>query len=74
MSFPRVASARPRRLTFPSIPNPDRPGSGIGGLDSNKSYTPFINPHIQHDWGFTVDHNLTSAQSLHFSHVAQQLQ
>ena len=49
------------------IPNPDRPGSGIGGLDSNKSYTPFINPHIQHNWGFTVDHNLTSAQSLHFS-------
>ncbi len=51
----------------PFIPNPDRPGSGIGGLDSNKSYTPFINPHIQHNWGFTVDHNLTSAQSLHFS-------
>jgi Carboxypeptidase regulatory-like domain len=52
---------------IPSIPDPDRPGSGIGGLDSNKSYTPFINPHIQHNWGFTVDHNLTSAQSLHFS-------
>jgi len=52
---------------IPSIPDPDRPGSGIGGLDSNKSYTPFINPHIQHNWGFTVDHNLTAAQSLHFS-------
>jgi hypothetical protein len=49
------------------IPNPDRPGSGIGGLDSNKSYTPFINPHIQHVWGFTVDHNLTPTQSLHYS-------
>ncbi len=54
-------------LLIPSIPNPDRPGSGIGGLDSNKSYTPFINPHIQHDWGFTIDHNLTSAQSLHWA-------
>jgi Carboxypeptidase regulatory-like domain len=49
------------------IPNPDRPGSGIGGLDSNKSYAPFINPHIQHDWGFTLDHNITSAQSLHWA-------
>ncbi len=34
---------------------------------ATRAYTPFINPHIQHDWGFTVDHNLTSAQSLHFS-------
>jgi hypothetical protein len=49
------------------IPNPDRPGSGIGGLDTNKSFAPFINPHIQHVWGFTVDHNLTSKQSLHYS-------
>ena len=49
------------------LPNPDRPGSGIGGLDSNKSYAPFINPHIQHVWGFTVDQNLTKTQSLHYS-------
>jgi hypothetical protein len=49
------------------IPNPDRPGSGIGGLDSNKSYTPFVNPHIQHVWGFTVDQNLNAKQSLHYS-------
>jgi hypothetical protein len=49
------------------IPNPDRPGSGIGGLDSNKSFTPFINPHIQHVWGFTVDQVLTQRQSLHYS-------
>jgi hypothetical protein len=54
-------------ILIPSIPDPDRPGSGIGGLDSNKSYTPFINPHIQHDWGFTIDHNLTSTQSLHWA-------
>jgi hypothetical protein len=49
------------------LPNPDRPGSGIGGLDSNKSYAPFINPHIQHVWGFTIDQNLTQTQSLHYS-------
>ena len=49
------------------LPNPDRPGSGIGGLDSNKSFAPFINPHIQHVWGFTVDQTLTPTQSLHYS-------
>ncbi|MGA2169800.1 MAG: carboxypeptidase-like regulatory domain-containing protein [Terracidiphilus sp.] len=54
-------------LLIPFIPDPDRPGSGVGGLDSNKSYAPFINPHIQHVWGFTADHNLTPTQSLHYS-------
>jgi Carboxypeptidase regulatory-like domain len=49
------------------LPDPDRPGSGVGGLDSNKSFTPFINPHIQHVWGFTIDQVLTPAQSLHYS-------
>jgi hypothetical protein len=49
------------------IPNPDRPGSGVGGLDSNKSYTPFINPHIQHVWGYSIDQVLTPSQSLHWS-------
>ncbi len=52
---------------IPFIPNPDRPGSGIGGLDSNKSFTPFINPHIQHNWGFVVDQTLTPTQSIHYS-------
>ena len=52
---------------IPDIPDPDRPGSGIGGLDSNKSFTPFINPHIQHVWGLTVDHNLTATQSLRWA-------
>jgi hypothetical protein len=49
------------------IPNPDRPGSGIGGLDSNKTFAPFINPHIQHVWGFTIDQVLTPKQSLHYA-------
>jgi hypothetical protein len=49
------------------LPDPDRPGSGIGGLDANKSFAPFINPHIQHVWGFTIDQNLNAKQSLHYS-------
>lgn len=49
------------------LPDPDRPGSGVGGLDSNKSFAPFINPHIQHVWGFTVDQRLTAKQGLHYS-------
>lgn len=49
------------------LPNPDRPGSGIGGLDSNKSFAPFINPHIQHVWGFTVDQVITPKQGIHYS-------
>ncbi len=49
------------------LPNPDRPGSGIGGLDSNKSYAPFVDPSIQHDWGFTIDQVLTPSQSIHWS-------
>lgn len=54
-------------VLIPFIPNPDRPGSGIGGLDSNKSYAPFINPHIQHVWGFTIDQRLNAKQALHYS-------
>ena len=49
------------------LPNPDRPGSGVGGLDSNKSFAPFINPHIQHVWGFTIDQRLNAKQSVHYS-------
>lgn len=49
------------------IPDPDRPGTGAGGLLSNKSFAPFVNPNIQHVWGFVVDQNLTQTQSLHYS-------
>jgi hypothetical protein len=49
------------------LPNPDRPGSGLGGLDSNKSFAPFVNPHIQHVWGFTIDQTLTQRQSIHWT-------
>jgi hypothetical protein len=49
------------------VPDPDRPGSGPGGLLSNKSFAPYINPIIQHVWGFVVDQTLTSTQSIHYS-------
>ena len=52
---------------IPYIPDPDRPGTGGGGLDNNKSFVPFINPNDQHVWGFTIDQILTQSQSLHFS-------
>ena len=44
------------------IPDPDR-----SGLLSNKSFAGFVNPTIQHVWGFTVDHNLTQTQTLHYA-------
>ena len=49
------------------LPDPDRPGSGGGGLDSNRSFAPFVNPHIQHVWGYTVDQTLTQRQSIHWT-------
>jgi hypothetical protein len=61
----RISPASANLLQY--LPNPDRPGSGIGGLDGNKSFAPFINPHIQHVWGFTIDQNLNQKQSLHYS-------
>jgi hypothetical protein len=61
----RISAASAALLQF--IPNPDRPGSGPGGLLSNKSFAPFINPIIQHVWGFVVDQTLTPTQSLHYS-------
>ena len=50
---------------IPDIPDPDR--QATGGLTDNKEYVKFINPTIQHVWGFSVDHALTPKQSLHYS-------
>ncbi len=47
---------------IPFIPNPDR-----GGLSNNKNPTPNAFPLVQHIWGFTIDHNLTANQSLHYA-------
>jgi hypothetical protein len=45
------------------LPDPDI----SGGLDSNKTYARFINPNIQHVWGFTVDQVISPRQSIHYS-------
>ena len=44
------------------IPNPDLPG-----LINNKLAVPNAYPTTDHVWGFTIDHNLTAKQSLHYS-------
>jgi len=52
---------------LPFIPNPDRAGQGIGGLDNNKNPVNAANTVDQPNWGFTVDHNLTKNQTLHYA-------
>ncbi len=49
------------------LPDPDIRGTGVGGLDANKNYANFIIPTINHNWGFTIDHNLTPTQTLHWA-------
>lgn len=51
---------------LPFIPNPDRTGV-VSGLQSNKS--PAVNSLAisQSLWGYTLDQNLSSSQSIHFS-------
>ena len=50
------------KTILPYIPNPDRPG-----LVNNKNYTPNAFPTTDHVFGFTIDHNLTPTQSLHYA-------
>jgi Carboxypeptidase regulatory-like domain len=66
--IPAACISANSQLLLQYLPNPDRTGTGVGGLDSNKTYTPFINPHIQHVWGYTIDQVLTPSQSIHWSH------
>ncbi len=54
-------------ILIPFIPNPDRPGTGGGGLNSNKAYAPFVNPSIQHVFGFTIDQKINETQQFHYS-------
>ena len=61
----RISAASSALL--PDIPDPDRPGSGPSGLLGNKNFVPFVNPNIQHVWGFVVDQTLTPTQSLHYA-------
>ena len=49
-------------ILIPFIPNPDLPG-----LDTNKSFAPFVNPSIQHVFGFTIDQKINETQQFHYS-------
>ncbi|MHB1936662.1 MAG: outer membrane beta-barrel protein [Acidobacteriaceae bacterium] len=51
---------------LPSVPNPDRAGIN-SGLQSNKTPAVSSVSITQHVWGYTIDHNLSSSQSIHFS-------
>jgi hypothetical protein len=51
---------------LPHIPNPDRAGL-VFGLESNKSPAISSIPINQHLWGYTIDENISSSQSVHFS-------
>ncbi len=51
---------------LPAIPNPDRAGL-VSGLQSNKSPAVPSLAISQFLWAYTLDHNLSSSQSIHFS-------
>ena len=52
---------------LPNVPNPDHPGSGVGGLNSNAAAAPNAIPNIQHVFGFTIDQKISDRQSLHYT-------
>ena len=54
------------KSTLPLIPSPDRAGINFG-LESNKSPSVSSIPIRQHLWAYTIDHNISSSQSIHFS-------
>lgn len=49
------------------LPQPNRTGLNIGGLDQNRSYDPYANPTLNSNWGYTLDYTLTQSQSLHWA-------
>jgi len=51
---------------LPSIPDPDRAGV-VFGMQSNKSPAVSSLTITQNLWGYTLDHHLSSSQSIHFS-------
>ncbi len=58
--------SRASATLLPFIPDPD-PGLGDRARSSNRVYAPNAYPEVNHQIGFTVDHNLTSKQSLHYA-------
>ncbi len=54
------------KTVLPSIPAPDRPGI-VFGLQDNKSPAVHSLAISQFLWGYTIDHNLSQTQNIHFS-------
>jgi hypothetical protein len=55
------------KTLLPSIPDPDRTGTNAG-LQNNKSPSVAAIPIRQLLWDYTLDENISSSQSIHFSH------
>jgi hypothetical protein len=51
---------------LPSIPDPNRPGINFGLQQNELPAVPSV-AIAQHLWSYTIDHNLSDRQSLHFS-------
>ena len=51
---------------LPLIPDPDRAGVNFG-LQANKNPAVLSLPITQHLWGYTIDHNFSDSQSIHFT-------
>ncbi|MHB1700101.1 MAG: outer membrane beta-barrel protein [Acidobacteriaceae bacterium] len=54
------------KAILPLIPNPNSTGT-IYGLQNNKTPAVASVPVIRNVWGFTLDHNISQSQSIHFS-------
>lgn len=68
----RISSNSQSLLQY--LPLPNRTGLNAGGLDQNRSYDPYANPTTNSNFGFTIDHNLTKNQSIHYSEWRNRLQ
>ena len=54
------------KALLPLIPNPTLPGTNFG-LQNNEGPAVHSLPVRQVSWAYTIDHNLTSSQNIHFS-------
>jgi hypothetical protein len=61
----RISAASQALLQY--LPQPNRTGLNLGGLDQNRSYDPYPNPTLNSNWGYTLDYTLTPTQSLHWA-------
>ena len=65
--IPQARFSALAKSILPSIPDPNRSGINFG-LQSNKSPGVASVAINQHVWSYTIDHNLSDRQSIHFSH------